>query len=221
MNLTDDLLGEMWYWAAWAVWVPLFARSVWLAPWKRFSRSEQSNLWLGMVVLLMLLWSLKAGVKPGLTLHLLGANVFTLAFGPHLAFIGLSLVTLGITLNGAAGGLAFAANALLLAGLSVFLSHHLFRLLSGLLPRQFFIYVFVNAFFCAGLVIVGVGLGSTLLLGMASVYPWDYLFEEFFPYYFLLAFSEAWLSGMVLTLFVVYRPEWVVSFDDSRYLSDK
>lgn len=221
MNLTDDLLGEMWYWAAWAVWVPLFARSVWLAPWKRFKDSDQSNLWLGMVVLLVLLWSLKAGVKPGLTLHLLGANVFTLAFGPHLAFIGLSLVTLGITLNGAAGGLAFAANALLLAGLSVLISHYLFRLLSNALPRQFFIYVFVNAFFGAGLVIIGVGLGSTLLLGMAGVYAWDYLFEEFFPYYFLLAFSEAWLSGMVLTLFVVYRPSWVISFDDSRYLSDK
>jgi len=221
VNLTDDLLGEMWYWVAWAVWVPLFARSIWFAPWKRFKESEQFNLWLGMIVLLILLWSLKAGVKPGLTLHLLGANVFTLAFGPHLAFIGLSLVTLGITLNGAAGSFAFAANALLLAGLSVFISHQLFRLLSNALPRQFFIYVFVNAFFGAGLVIIGVGLGSTLLLGMAGVYAWDYLFEEFFPYYFLLAFSEAWLSGMVLTLFVVYRPNWVISFDDSRYLSDK
>lgn len=221
MNLTDDLLGEMWYWAAWAVWLPLFARSVWRAPWKRFRESEHSNLWLGMVVLLILVWSLKAGVKPGLSLHLLGANVFTLAFGPHLAFIGLSLVTLGITLNGAAGGFAFAANALLLAGVSVFIAHQLFRLVARLLPPHFFIYVFVNAFLCGGLVIMAVGLASTLLLGVADVYAWDYLFGEYLPYYLLLAFSEAWLSGMVLTLFVVYRPNWVDSFEDSRYLSDK
>lgn len=221
MNLTDDLLGEMWYWAAWAAWVPFFARSVWRAPWKRFRESEHFNLWLGMVVLLVLVWSLKAGVKPGLSLHLLGANVFTLAFGPHLAFIGLSLVTLGITLNGAAGGFAFAANALLLAGVSVVISHQLFRFFSRVLPAHFFIYIFVNAFLSAGLVIIGVGLVSTVLLGVAGAYDWAYLFEEFFLYYFLLAFSEAWLSGMVLTLFVVYRPGWVDSFEDSRYLSNK
>jgi len=221
VNLTDNLLGETWYWVAWAIWIPLFARSVWRAPWKRLGDSEQSNLWLGMVVLLVLLWSLKAGVKPGLTLHLLGANVFTLAFGPHLAFIGLSLVTLGVTLNGAAGGFAYGVNALLLAGFSVFLSHQLFRTLSNVLPRHFFVYIFINGFLGAALVIIGVGLASSLLLGGAGVYGWDYLFEEYFPYYFLLAFSEAWLSGMLVTLFVVYRPQWMTSFDDSRYLSGK
>ena len=211
----------MWFWAAWAIWLPLFARSIWLAPWKRFRESEQSNLWLGMVVLLTLVWSLKAGVKPGLALHLLGANVFTLAFGPHLAFIGLSLVTLGITLNGAAGGFAFAANALLLAGAAVWLSHHLFRFLSAFLPKHFFVYIFINGFLSAGLVVIGVGLLSTLVLGMAGAYAWDYLFEEFFLYYFLLAFSESWLSGMLITLFVIYRPQWIATFDDKVYLSGK
>lgn len=221
MNLTDNLLGEMWYWVAWAIWIPLFARSFWRAPWKRLGDSEQSNLWLGMVVLLILLWSLKAGVKPGLTLHLLGANLFTLVLGPHLAFIGLCLVMLGVTVNGAAGYFSYAANALLLAGLSVFLSHQLFCLLSRVLPRHFFVYIFVNGFLSAALVMIAVGGMTTLLLALAGAYPMDYLIEEYFPYYFLLAFSEAWLSGMVITLFVVYRPQWVVSFDDSRYLSGK
>ena len=221
MNLTDNLLGETWYWVAWVIWIPLFARSVRRAPWKRLGDAEQSNLWLGMVVLLVLLWSLKAGVKPGLTLHLLGANVFTLAFGPHLAFIGLCLVTLGITLNGAAGGFAYGANALLLAGFSVLMSYQMFKVLSNALPRHFFVYIFINGFLGGALVIVGVGLASTLILGGAGVYAWEYLFEEYFPYFFLLAFAEAWLSGMLITLFVVYRPQWVASFDDSRYLSGK
>lgn len=221
MNLTDNLLGEMWYWAAWAVWLPLFALSVWRAPWRRLADAEQSNVWFGMVVLLTLLWSLKAGVKPGLSLHLLGANLFTLAFGPHLAFVGLSLVVFGITLNGSAGYFAYAANALLLAGVGVFLSHHLFRLLSRALPRHFFIYIFVNGFLGAALSLIGVGLVSTVLLAVAEVYAWDYLLEEYFPYYFLLAFSEAWLSGMIVTLWVVYRPQWVGTFDDNSYLSGK
>lgn len=221
MNLTDNLLGEAWYWVAWAIWIPCFAFSVWAAPWGRLKVSEQSNLWLGMIVLLTLVWSLKAGVKPGLTLHLLGANLFTLAFGPHLAFVGLCLVLLGVTLNGAAGHFAYALNALLLAGCGVLLSHFLFRIFSSFLPRHFFVYVFINSFISSAIVVVLIGVVSTALLSAAQVYEISYLFDEHLPYFLLLAFSEAWLSGMLMTLFVIYRPQWVSSFEDSRYLSGK
>jgi len=214
-------MGEGWYWATWLVWIPLFAHSIWRAPWGRLKDSELLNVWLGMIVLLTVVWSLKAGVKPGLTFHLLGATVFTLSFGPHLAFIGLSLVTLGITLNGAAGPFAYAANALLLAGLSVGLSQFYFRIFSHFLPKHFFVYIFANGFLGAALTTIGVGVGATVLMATVGAYEWDYLINEYLPYFVLLAFSEAWLSGMVMTLFVVYRPQWVVSFDDSSYLAEK
>jgi uncharacterized membrane protein len=41
------------------------------------------------------------------------------------------------------------------------------------------------------------------------------------PYLIYLAFGEATLSGMVLTLAVVYRPRWVATFDDARYISGR
>lgn len=206
---------------AWLIWLPLFARSIWRAPWRRLLDSEQMNVWLGMIVLLTLLWSLKAGVKPGLNLHLLGATVFTLCFGPYLAFIGLCLVLAGVTLNGAAGIAAYASNALLLAATGVFLAEGIQRLVSRLLPAHFFIFIFVNSFFGAALVVLGVGMVITLVLSIAGAYSWDYLITEYFPYFMLLGFAEAWLSGMLMTLFVVYRPAWVSAFDDSRYLADK
>ena len=221
MNLPDTLLGEEWYWAAWAVWLPLFARSLLKAPWGRLRDSEQLNVWLGMIVLLTVIWSLKAGVKPGLSMHLLGATVFTLSFGPHLAFVGLSLVLLGISLNGAGGFLAYAINALLMAGVSVWLSQAMYRLVVRFLPRHFFVYIFVNGFFAAGLAVIGVGMVATILLVVAGAYPLDYLAAEYLPYFLLLGFSEAWLSGMVMTLFVVYRPAWVGTFDDASYLANK
>jgi uncharacterized membrane protein len=31
-----------------------------------------------------------------------------------------------------------------------------------------------------------------------------------------LAFGEATATGMVLTLAVVYRPQWIATFDDDR-----
>ena len=179
------------------------------------------NVWLGLVVVLTLVWSLKAGVKPGLDLHLLGATLFTLSFGPHLAFVGLSLVLFGITLNGEGGFLAYAINLLLMAGVGVMLSEGIYRLVLRLFPRHFFVYIFINGFFGSALTVFGVGLAATVLLGLAGVYSWDYLVSEYLPYFMLLGFSEAWLSGMLMTVFVIYRPGWVMTFDDSSYLANK
>lgn len=206
---------------AWVIWLACFALSLFRAPWHLLKDAERLNVWLGMVVLLTLMWSMQAGVKPGLSLHLLGATVFTLCFGPALAFIGLCLVLAGVTLNGAAGPMAYALNGLLMAGVGVLVSQALYRLLAGVLPKNFFVFIFVNGFFSAALMVVCVGLVSTVFLAVADAYSWEYLTSEYFPYFMLLGFSEAWLSGMVLTLFVVYRPNWVITFDDSRYLVNK
>lgn len=221
MDISDTLLGKEWYWAAWLVWIPVFAHSLFKAPWSRLKSAEQLNLWLGMIVLLTLIWSMKAGVKPGLSLHLLGASIFSLCFGPYLAFIGLSATTLGTMLNGASGSFAFALNSLLLAGLGVLVSQLFYRIFLKILPRHFFVYIFIQAFLASGLVVVVVGLLLSIFLAMAGAYTWEYLFDEYYPYFALLGFSEAWLSGMVMTVFIVYRPDWVITFDDSHYLNGK
>lgn len=221
MNLPDTLLAEAWYWAAWAAWLPLVVHCARRAPWARLKESEQSHLWLGMIVALVLLWSLKAGVKPGLNLHLLGATAFTLCCGPRLAFIGLSVVLAGVTLNASDGWLGFALNSLLLCGTGVAASWGILRLVERLLPRHFFIYVFVNAFFGSALTVLAVGVAIAAVLVLGDAYGIDYLLGDYLPYFFLLGFAEAWLSGMVMTLFVVYRPSWVATFDDERYLAGK
>lgn len=214
-------MDEAWYWAAWAVWAAAFVLCIRRAPWARLKESSQSNLWLGMVVLLTLLWSLKAGIKPGLALHLLGATTFTLCAGPELAFLGLSAVLAGVTLNGAAGWFSFALNSLLMAGVGVTVSWTILRFSERWLPKHFFVYLFVNAFFGSALTLFVVGLGISGVLGLAGAYDFGYLWDEYLQYFLLLGFSEAWLSGMVMTLFVVYKPHWVATFDDSRYLAGK
>jgi uncharacterized membrane protein len=170
-----------------------------------------------MIVGLILLWHLKAGIKPGLALHLLGATVFTLCFGWALAFIGLSAVLAGVTLNGAAGFEAFAVNALLMAGVGVFTSHWLHRLVDRVLPRHLFVYIFCKGFFASALAVMAVGVVSCMLLVLAGAYDSDYLTSEYLPYFLLLGFSEAWLSGMLSTLFAVYRPELLADFEDAQF----
>ena len=35
----------------------------------------------------------------------------------------------------------------------------------------------------------------------------------------VMLFPEGFLNGMLMTILVVYRPEWVSSFDDREYLN--
>ena len=194
---------------------------MWRAPWKRLAKPEQLHVWAAMIVTLMLLWSMTAGVKPGLSLHLVGATVMTLAFGPHLAIVGLTAVLAAATLNGAAGWSAFALNAMVMIAVPVLVSHCVLRFSERFLPHHLFVYLFVNAFIGASVVIMVTGLTACVVMFLAGVYTWEYLFTQYLPYMLLLGFSEGWLSGMAMTLMVVYKPDWVSTFDDRTYLMNK
>ena len=225
MNFPDALFSDTW--AIWAV-LPLFMvlwRCLRAAPWGRLTDAGQSHVWWAALVVLTLFWSMKAGVKPGLNLHLLGATALTLMFGRHLAIIGLCLVLAAVTLNqslrGSDGWQMYALNALVLAVFPVWVTDIWRRMVERRLPAHFFIYVFVAAFFGAAITVVATGALTTLLMWLGEVYPASVLLEDYFPYFILLGFSEAWLNGAAITLMIVFVPHWVVSFDDRRYLLNK
>ena len=175
MNLPDGLLNDAWTALAWVLFLPLLVRAVWRAPWRMLADNGRLHVWLGSLVVLTLLWSLQAGVKPGLSLHLLGAMVLTLCFGWELAFIGLCVVLAATALNGTGGWEAYAANALLMGGVGVGASNLLYRLGRYVLPRHFFVYVFANGFFGAALAIMTVGLISSIVFAVQGAYTFDFL----------------------------------------------
>ena len=217
MNFPEGLFGH-----GWSLWAFLPLAMVWLwclrtAPWRRLADSRQLNVWLGSVVVLMLVWSMKAGVRPGLNLHLLGATALTLMFGRQLAILGLSVVMAAVTLNGAAGWEPYALNVLVTAVFPSVAAHALLRVVERYLPANFFCYIFCAAFFGAAIAVVATGLLASLVLWLAGVYTAEMLVNDYLPYYTLLGFAEAWLNGAAITLMVVYYPDWVGSFDDRRH----
>ncbi|MBI2312053.1 MAG: energy-coupling factor ABC transporter permease [Betaproteobacteria bacterium] len=221
MNFPDTLLSSGWYIAGHLLFALVLAQAVRYAPWRRLNRPDQLHIWLGTIVFLMVLWTIKTGIKPGLSLHLLGATAFTLMFGPTLAVVGLTLVLAAATLSGAAGWWSFSLNALVMVVLPVYLSYGVFRLVERRLPNHFFVYVFLNAFLGAAAAMLVTGLVATLLLAAAGAYALDYLAGEYLPFFILLASGEALTTGMTVTIMVVYRPGWVATFDDARYLQNK
>ena len=217
MNFPDGLFPEAWQWTAWLLLLPGVGWIVRHACWRRLAESG-SHAWLGAIVVLSLLWSMRAGIRPGLDLHLLGATVLTLMFGFRLASIGMLAVVAATTLNGAAGWSAFGLNALLTAILPCAVALAGLRLVERFLPRNLFVYLFAGAFANAACVLAAVGFASAGLLWAASVYDARTLAQDFLSYLLLVGFSEAWLTGAFITLFVVYLPAWVSTFEDERYL---
>jgi uncharacterized membrane protein len=221
MNFPAGLFGTGWQLAGWLAAGAVLAWAAGRAPWRRLQAPGRVHVFGGLVVALLLLWSLKAGIKPGLDLHLVGATVFVLAFGPQLALLGLALVLAGATANGVGAWESFGLNLTVMAAVPVLVAQAVFRTADRGLPNHLFVYLFVAGFLGAGLAVLGMGAVAGGLLYAAGAYGGEYLLTEYLPYFMLLAFSEAWISGMAMTLMVVYRPAWVCTFDDARYLLNK
>lgn len=221
MNFPDQLLPPAILWVSALCALPLLARAAVKAPWRQLNQDNLLNVWLGMCVAVMVLWSIKTGVKPGLNFHLLGATLMTLMFGARLALVGLAVVLCGVTLAGHAGWSSFGINLLLTAALPVFASHLLFTLADRKLPNHLFIYIFIDAFAGSALAIVLTGATASLVLAWSGVYGGSYLTANYLPYYILIGWSEAMMTGMVVTLMAAFRPQWLMTFDDDRYLRNK
>jgi uncharacterized membrane protein len=220
MNIPDHLLPPEWYWVSHVLAFALLLFAIRRAAWAKMTETWRLNIWLGACVALMGLWSIKTGIKPGLNFHVLGATAVTLMFGWELALVALAIVITGITLSGMAGWEALSLNFLLMAAVPVSLSYMVFSFVDRKLPNHLFIYIFIDAFFGAALAIGLTGVVSSLVLGLAGTYTFSYLFSDYLPYYILMGWSEALLTGMAISLMAIYRPNWVATFDDVRYLQN-
>jgi len=224
MNFPDLLLPSTLLWASGFAFAAIIGWAVYSAPWRHLGNLgnlDLLNVWLGTCVTLMLLWCIKAGIKPGLNFHLLGATLLTLMFGPQLAIVALTVVLLGVTLAGLSGWHSFALNMLVMALIPVAVSHTIYRFVDRKLPNHVFVYILLNAF-AGGAIAMGMaGTTATLLLGASNAYSFGYLLDNYLPYYVLMSWSEALTTGMAATLMLAYRPQWLVTFSDDRYLKGK
>jgi uncharacterized membrane protein len=218
MNVTGAALPVAWYWLALPVLGGLLVHAVLGAPWRRLRDPSVLNAWLGSIVALFVLWTIRAQVQPGLAFHLLGATATTLMFGPRLALVALSLVAVATAVSGGIEPLTVPLNLLILAAVPIAVTRVVMRGTGHWLPRHLFVYIFGNAFFGAALAMFATGLAAGALLaagGRAGGPGPDYLLSCF-----LLSSAEAFMTGGAITLLVVYRPGWVTTFDDTRYLGN-
>lgn len=218
MNIPADSLSFHLSLTASAIWVAVLVVAAWRAPWRRFRHAHLQPVFLGALVALMLLWSFDARLAPGLGFHFLGVTVFTLMFGWSLAVIGISLASLAVSLHAGSGMETWAPDALVLGVLPVSVSYGIYYLVDRYLPHHIFVYIFLCAFLGA---IASAGVAVLTLVAVlvaAEAYTFARIAQEYLPFLPLYLFPEGFLNGMLTTVFVGLRPQWLKTFDDESYL---
>ncbi|WP_337840290.1 energy-coupling factor ABC transporter permease [Rheinheimera sp.] len=167
---------------------------------------------------LALLWQTDAAVLQPLSVHFLGLTTALLLFGLRLASLlatlvcGLGYLQLGWSPEHSLWVLCCAFWTLWLNALLVWWVYQS-------LPRHLFVYLFVAAFLNSALAL------SVFLLLKALPFWQQYssaqLTESYLLFIPLAALPEALLNGMAMTLFVIYKPEWVKTFSQRQYLDPK
>lgn len=221
MNLPAGLFDSDFLWLSFALYALVMWRAVRTAQWLELIVSRRTHVFFGATVVVALLWSMKAGISPGLAMHFLAVTSLTLMFGWQLALVAVSLALAIVTVAGHAGWAAFPVSALLTGVLPVLISHGLYRAVLRYLPRHLFVYLYLCAFLGGALAILSSTLATAGLLKFLGIYSFAQVAYEYLVFLPLLVLPEAILNGIVVTALVVLKPEWVATYSDERFLNGK
>lgn len=170
------------------------------------------------ICILALLWQTDAAVLDALSIHFLALTSLVLVFGLRLSAL---LFVLVIALQWLMSDQVLDKLLwnLVCGWLVLVLNYLVYLLCFQYLQRHLFVYLFIGAFLNSAL-----GLVVYMLLqawGQADQYSSEQLYQAYLIFIPLAALPEALLNGMVMTLLVIYKPEWVYTFYQRIYLSGK
>lgn len=217
--IAAQLLAPSTLWLGAGVYVGALLCAAWRAPWLEvLSDSRRQHLLFGTVLGLFLLWLVRRDFDSGVSFHFLGMTVVTLLLDWPLALLGGLLTQIGLIAIGRQDLLALGVNGLLLVLLPVLITEGCALLVERAQPRNLFVYIFCCGFFPAALAALCcllAGLGLLALDGRFAMPPW---LDDFIGYLWLVTFPEAFINGTLVTALVVFCPDWLETFNRTRYL---
>ncbi|MGR5149272.1 energy-coupling factor ABC transporter permease [Photobacterium alginatilyticum] len=206
-------------WIGYLVWLLILVVSFPREFWPKFrAEKDYQHLVLATIVILFLLWSLRAGIAEGLQVHFLALTVLVLTHGWQIAGLIGSVVTILLVAVGVVEWSGAGLYALTGVMLPAIFSYGVFLFSYRCMARHMFIYIFVAAFFNGALTMVAHLLLTSGWMYFDYGYSWDYIVDNYLVLLPLLLFPEALINGMAVTLLVVYKPEWVRTFADRDYI---
>ena len=189
------------------------------APWvELFSDTRRQHLLFGAALAIFLLWLVRRDFESGLSFHFIGLTAVTLLLDWPLAMLAAFVAQIALVVTGHQQLTALGLNGVLLVLIPVTVTEICALAVERTQPRNLFVYIFFSGFFAAGLAAlfcILAGLGVLLLDGRYPMPPW---LNDFAGYIWLVMFPEAFINGTVVSALVVFYPDWMETFNRTRYL---
>jgi len=185
-----------------------------MRPWRGFGPSGPPGAWLTWWMLMPLFWGADRLADSAVLQPLSGAPLLVLMAGWPLAVLALVPTAL---LTGWLGQLDAweTLHRLVWLGLvPATLVLGLGAAVRRLLPHHLFVYIFARGFFATQLACT---LAGALALWLGGV-PAHLDGAELMVGRWLSAWGDAVLTGMLVAIFVAFRPEWLATYSDRLYL---
>ncbi|MES2718095.1 MAG: hypothetical protein V4795_20170 [Pseudomonadota bacterium] len=185
-----------------------------LRPWRSTGAAGPPWPWLACCALLPLCWGADKLAASAIIQPLSGASLLVLLAGWPLAVLAL-LPVAGVMV--AVGGLPWDEALHRLVWLGLVPGTLAMLLGAGVrrwLPRHLFVYIMGRGFFTTW---IAVTLAGALALGRVAA-PVGTDNGDLLLARFLTASGEAFLTGMLVAIFVAFRPEWLATYSDRLYL---
>lgn len=184
-----------------------------LQPW-RMLRGALLTPALAAVALLPWLWLLPQKMPQGLQIQLSGASLLVLMLGWPLAVLVLALVGLVVWAVGQAGAEQVLSQWVWVGLVPATLALGIGAVLRRWLPPNPFVYTLGRGFLGTA---AAVFLSGALMVGLHRWVGVSEL-EHALVGRWLMAWGDAFLTGMFSAIFVAFAPQWLATWSDQRYL---
>lgn len=201
--------------------VPLYLLTLDKKLWLLVQQPQIMRLFGAAGVCLLLLWQVKAQLPGGPALHFIGITAATLVLGLRLS---LWLIPAILFITATATVLVAPAQQLTIPQLLLDWSVFTLLALQSYLQlwwvnRQFgqhiFVYIFLAAFAGSACCAVTFILLQSFAASLSDTTTQAAELNNYLVLTPLLALPEAILNGMAVTLLLVYRPQWVATYDNA------
>jgi len=185
-----------------------------LKPWRVAAAAPPAWPALACWATMPLLWSLDRVAGTPLLQPLSGAGLLLLMLGWPLTVLALLPVLGLITLLSGLDAAEALHRTVWLGLVPATLALGLGAAMRRWLPHHLFIYILGRGFFGTALAVAGAGIAAALLFGV----PAELNLADVMLARGLTAFGDAFITGMLVAIFVAFRPEWLATYTDRLYL---
>lgn len=171
-------------------------------------------------ILLIVIWSLRAGLTEGLGIHFYLITCFHLMFGWQLSILLVFLVQIGMIVVGNETWHAFGINSITSGFIPICTTYLFWRFVEYKRYYNPFAFIFFIAFGGGAVAVIASGIFMTAIFLALDIYTFNLIVYEFWAFVPLISLPEGILNGMAIAALIVFKPSWVVMYDEEKYLKN-